>query len=166
MKLYVVSGASSSPLFGSLKSLLLRGFCTPFLCWGYFWQGVNAQIAVLVTMEKLSHRKAYALFSEDGQTLNLPSFLLTCSSEVHFVPVVFRLKIPLAHTCFLLGFAIFGVLTAQGKDEESEQRGAYPESLHITREMNVVAVWLWVFFERELARDCLGGFWYILMYVC
>ena len=91
-------------------------------------------------MEKLSHRKAYALFSEDGQTLNLPNFLLTCSSEVHFVPVVFRLKIPLAHTCFLLAFAICSVLMEKGKDEDQNKRGIYPESLHITREMNVVVV--------------------------
>lgn len=90
------------PLFGSLKSLLLRGFCTLFLCWEYFWQGVNAQIAVLVTMEKLSHRKA--LFSEDGQTLNLPNFLLICSSEVHFVPVVFRLRV--SFDLYMLPFSL------------------------------------------------------------
>lgn len=44
-------------------------------------------IAVAVTMEKLSNRKAYAVFSEDGQRLNLPNFLITCSYEVHFVTV-------------------------------------------------------------------------------
>lgn len=66
-------------------------------------------------MEKLSHREAYALFSEDGQMLNLPRFILTCSSEVHFVPIVFRLPILLAHTRFLLDFAICCVLVEKEK---------------------------------------------------
>jgi len=73
--------------------------------------------------------KAYALFSKDGQTRNLPNFLLTCSSEVHFVPVVFRLKIPLAHTCLLLAFASCSVLMEKGKDEDQNERRTHSESL-------------------------------------
>lgn len=146
-----------------------EAFVLLFLCWGYFWQGVNAQIAVLVTMEKLSHKKAYALFFEDGQTLNLPNFLLTCSSEVHFVPVVFRLKIHLAHTCVLLAFAICTVLMEKEKYEDQNKRGIYPESLHITREnecsCSLIARFCWErahdYFGSEFIRD----FWYILMYV-
>lgn len=91
-------------------------------------------------MEKVSCRKAYALFSEDGLTLYLPSFPLTCNSEVHFVPVVFRPKIPLAHTCFLLAFAICSVIMEKGKDEDQNERQIYPESLPTTRGMNVVLV--------------------------
>lgn len=48
-------------------------------------------------------------------TLNLTNFLLTCSSEVHFVPVFFRLKILLAQAYFLLGFAICSVLMEKRK---------------------------------------------------
>lgn len=102
--------------------------------------------------------------------LNLTSFLLTCTSEVHFVPVFFRLKILLAQACFLLAFAICSVLMEKGKDEDRDKRGIYPESLHMRREMNVAVVWLLGFVERELGHGCLGSefigdFWYILMYV-
>lgn len=88
--------------------------------------------------------------------LNLTNFLLTCCSEVHFVPVFFRMKILLAQACFLLAFAICSVLMEKGKDEDWDKREIYPESLHMRREMNVAVVWLLGFVERELWHGWLG----------
>lgn len=121
-------------------------------CRGYFWQGVNAQIAVLVTMEKISCRKAYGLFSEDGQTLYLPNFPLTCSSEVHFVPVVFRLKIPLAHTCFLLAFAICSVIMEERErwGSEWEANISWKPAYHKRNECSSSLI-VWFCLERTIA---------------
>lgn len=135
----------------------ILSFWEPFvLC--FYVEGIfdrdSMLIAVAVTMEKLSNRKAYAVFSEDGQRLNLPNFLITCSYEVHFVTVASRLKIPLAHLCFLLGFTICSVLMEKMRSRMQKQY-----ILLITREVNVL-------FCGCLGNEFIWDFWCMLRRVC